>query len=153
MKWKTLLLSAALVTSFGAAAQNGVTFGPFFPDDATEAPSSALADGPTFGPVFPPSELRINGVTLPGVKVQSTELSALVVNLILTDDSASVVADTTVFTEDAEAAVTQWYRDFLNRDPDAGGLAYWTNQLLNGEFYEVRDRFEVGANREIEARN
>ncbi|MFN2499416.1 MAG: carboxypeptidase regulatory-like domain-containing protein, partial [Pyrinomonadaceae bacterium] len=26
--------------------------------------------------------------------------------------------------------VTQHYRDFLNRDPDADGLSYWTNQII-----------------------
>ncbi|HJQ31484.1 MAG TPA: DUF4214 domain-containing protein, partial [Pyrinomonadaceae bacterium] len=27
--------------------------------------------------------------------------------------------------------VTQHYRDFLNRDPDSGGLAFWVNQMTN----------------------
>jgi subtilisin family serine protease len=31
--------------------------------------------------------------------------------------------------DDARVFVTQHYRDFLNREPDAGGLAYWTNQI------------------------
>lgn len=29
----------------------------------------------------------------------------------------------------AEFFVRQQYRDFLNREPDAGGLAYWTNEI------------------------
>jgi cytochrome c peroxidase len=31
--------------------------------------------------------------------------------------------------DDAQTFVTQQYRDFLNREPDAGGLAYWTDQI------------------------
>ena len=31
--------------------------------------------------------------------------------------------------DDAEFFVRQHYSDFLNRAPDAGGLAYWTNQI------------------------
>src|SRR5207244_13253155 len=31
--------------------------------------------------------------------------------------------------DDAQFFVRQHYRDFLNREPDAGGLAYWTNEI------------------------
>jgi hypothetical protein len=31
--------------------------------------------------------------------------------------------------DDAEAFVRQHYHDFLNREPDAGGIAFWTNQI------------------------
>jgi hypothetical protein len=31
--------------------------------------------------------------------------------------------------DDAQFFVRQQYRDFLNREPDAGGLAYWTNRI------------------------
>ncbi|HEX8096505.1 MAG TPA: GDSL-type esterase/lipase family protein, partial [Pyrinomonadaceae bacterium] len=31
--------------------------------------------------------------------------------------------------DDPQLFVTQQYKDFLNRDPDAAGSAYWTNQL------------------------
>ncbi|MGA9996186.1 MAG: DUF4214 domain-containing protein [Pyrinomonadaceae bacterium] len=31
--------------------------------------------------------------------------------------------------DDATTFVTQLYRDFLNREPDADGLAYWTHQI------------------------
>jgi photosystem II stability/assembly factor-like uncharacterized protein len=31
--------------------------------------------------------------------------------------------------DDAQTFVRQQYLDFLNRDPDAGGLAYWTNEI------------------------
>ncbi len=31
--------------------------------------------------------------------------------------------------DDAQFFVRQHYRDFLNREPDAGGLAFWTNEI------------------------
>jgi cytochrome c peroxidase len=31
--------------------------------------------------------------------------------------------------DDSQTFVTQHYRDFLNREPDAGGLNYWTEQI------------------------
>jgi Tol biopolymer transport system component len=31
--------------------------------------------------------------------------------------------------DDAQLFVRQQYRDFLNREPDAGGLAYWTSEI------------------------
>jgi len=33
--------------------------------------------------------------------------------------------------DDATFFVAQHYRDFLNREPDAAGLAFWTNQMTN----------------------
>ena len=40
-------------------------------------------------------------------------------------------APTTNPIDDASTFVTQQYRDFLNRDPDADGLAYWTGQITS----------------------
>ena len=31
--------------------------------------------------------------------------------------------------DDLQFFVTQHYRDFLSREPEAGGLAYWTNEI------------------------
>jgi hypothetical protein len=33
--------------------------------------------------------------------------------------------------DDAQFFVTQHYHDFLNRNPDASGLAFWTNQIIS----------------------
>src|SRR5207247_7330306 len=35
--------------------------------------------------------------------------------------------------DDAQFFVRQHYRDFLNREPDAGGLAYWTDRITQCE--------------------
>src|SRR5205807_3870140 len=32
---------------------------------------------------------------------------------------------------DAQFFVRQHYRDFLNREPDAGGLSFWTNEITS----------------------
>ena len=46
------------------------------------------------------------------------------------DASANFVALTTANASDASSFfVTQHYRDFLNRDPDAPGLAFWINEI------------------------
>ena len=37
---------------------------------------------------------------------------------------ANLIDDATVF-------VRQHYHDFLNREPDSGGLAFWTQQILH----------------------
>jgi hypothetical protein len=47
--------------------------------------------------------------------------------LTITDNDAT--APTTNPADDASFFVRQQYADFLNRAPDAGGLAYWSNQI------------------------
>jgi hypothetical protein len=51
------------------------------------------------------------------------------VPLILTDDDTSANVPNPL--ETAEFFVRQNYHDFLNRPPDAGGLAYWTGQVTS----------------------
>ena len=41
----------------------------------------------------------------------------------------TTTASTLNFIDDAQYFVHQHYRDFLNREPDAGGLAYWTERI------------------------
>ena len=36
-----------------------------------------------------------------------------------------------------EQLVTSWYRRYLNREPDPGGLATWTNALRSGNSSEM----------------
>jgi hypothetical protein len=42
---------------------------------------------------------------------------------------ATAATITTNPIDDAQYFVTQHYRDFLNREPDAGGLTYWADQI------------------------
>jgi len=42
-----------------------------------------------------------------------------------------VAAPTSNTIDDASSFVRQHYRDFLNREPDAAGLAFWTNQITS----------------------
>ncbi|MFL6334170.1 MAG: Ig-like domain repeat protein [Pyrinomonadaceae bacterium] len=48
--------------------------------------------------------------------------------LEITDDAVESAGNPL---DDKEAFVAQHYRDFLNRAPDAPGLAFWTNQMTN----------------------
>ena len=43
----------------------------------------------------------------------------------------SVTLPTTNPIDDAQFFVRQHYRDFLNREPDADGLAFWTNEIMS----------------------
>ena len=42
-----------------------------------------------------------------------------------------VVAPTTNPSDDPSFFVRQHYLDFLNREPDSGGLAFWVNQIVS----------------------
>jgi hypothetical protein len=47
--------------------------------------------------------------------------------VLINDDDTQ--QPTTNIIDDASAFVRQQYHDFLNREPDAGGLGYWTNEI------------------------
>jgi len=47
-------------------------------------------------------------------------------SLTITDDATEPAANPV---DDADVFVRQHYHDFLNREPDAAGLAFWTNQI------------------------
>ncbi|HEX5707490.1 MAG TPA: DUF4394 domain-containing protein [Pyrinomonadaceae bacterium] len=46
--------------------------------------------------------------------------------LVITDDATEPAGNAI---DDSETFVCQHYHDFLNRDPDAAGLAFWTNNI------------------------
>jgi len=46
---------------------------------------------------------------------------------IFGDAEAATISSNPI--DEAQFFVTQHYRDFLNREPDSGGLAYWTDQI------------------------
>ena len=58
-------------------------------------------------------------------------LLAAVLSSLLAPVTASAEEDVLEF-PNPEEFVTQQYRDFLARDPDAGGLEFWSNQLRAG---------------------
>jgi hypothetical protein len=65
--------------------------------------------------------------------------------LEITDDVPETVPNTN---DDSEEFVRQHYHDFLNREPDASGLSFWTNQIeecgANVQCREIR-RINVSA--------
>lgn len=65
----------------------------------------------------------------PGIAVVA--LLAAVLSSLLVPVGASAEEDVLEF-PNPEEFVTQQYRDFLARDPDAGGLQFWSNQLRSG---------------------
>lgn len=56
---------------------------------------------------------------------------AAVLSTVVVPVSAGAEEDVLEF-PNPEEFVTQQYRDFLARDPDAGGLEFWSNQLRSG---------------------
>jgi len=51
------------------------------------------------------------------------------------------------FASGSQAQVTSWYRTCSNREPDSGGLAYWSGRLDKGEHvWAVADAFMKSAN-------
>ncbi|HZE73418.1 MAG TPA: Calx-beta domain-containing protein, partial [Pyrinomonadaceae bacterium] len=69
--------------------------------------------------------------------------------LTINDDAVEAVANPN---DDAQNFVHQHYHDFLNREPDQGGLAYWTSQItqcgsdadcLNGRRRDVSAAYYV----------
>ncbi|MFN2453160.1 MAG: DUF4394 domain-containing protein [Pyrinomonadaceae bacterium] len=64
----------------------------------------------------------------------------------ITDDDAADTAANPI--DSTEFFVTQQYRDFLNREPEAGGFAYWTgqiNQCGTDQTCITRKRIDVSA--------
>jgi uncharacterized protein (TIGR03118 family) len=70
-------------------------------------------------------DLILSNPTGSGVGLGSQNTSAIT---ILDNDA---VAPTTNRIDDAQFFVRQHYLDFLNREPDAGGLAFWTNVITS----------------------
>ena len=58
-----------------------------------------------------------------GVSLGTPNVSTIV---IFSDELSSLESNPI---DDADFFVRQHYRDFLNRDPDAGGLAFWSSQI------------------------
>ena len=48
--------------------------------------------------------------------------------MTIADDASEPAANPI---DDASNFVRQHYHDFLNREPDAGGLAFWTNEITS----------------------
>jgi uncharacterized protein (TIGR03118 family) len=70
-------------------------------------------------------DLAITNVTGAGAGVASPSVAVL---RILDDDVGAPVTNSI---DDAAFFVRQHYLDFLNREPDAGGLAFWTNEITS----------------------
>jgi sugar lactone lactonase YvrE len=72
-----------------------------------------------------PETLTLNLTNLTGGAVFGANASA---TLTITDDASEPATNPA---DDARAFVIQHYHDFLNREPDAAGLDFWTNQITS----------------------
>ena len=70
-----------------------------------------------------PESLSLTLVNPTGGAVLGTQPTA---RLTITDDATEPPTNPI---DSADAFVRQHYHDFLNREPDAGGLAFWSNQI------------------------
>jgi hypothetical protein len=66
------------------------------------------------------------GLTLSNLTGAAFFASPSIATLTITDDPSEPPANPI---NDAQAFVRQHYHDFLNREPDAAGLAFWSNQI------------------------
>jgi photosystem II stability/assembly factor-like uncharacterized protein len=69
-----------------------------------------------------PETLTLNLSNSTGAVLGTTSSATLTINDDVTEPSANPI-------DNAEVFVRQHYHDFLNRDPDAPGLAYWAGQI------------------------
>jgi hypothetical protein len=124
--------NAISIDSKGNAYLTGYTFSPGFPLTSTAFQS-------TQGGQFDGFVARINNPTSFG---QSAAVFSSDATSQLAPDSLPNPID------DAQKFVRQQYLDFLNREPDAGGLSFWTNQITScgadAQCIEVR-RIHVSA--------
>jgi hypothetical protein len=92
-----------------------------------------------------PESLTITVSNPTGGAVLGGATSALSGSLTIFDDASEPSSNPI---DDANNFVRQHYHDFLNREADAGGLAYWTNQILtcedNAQCIEIK-RINVSA--------
>jgi len=72
--------------------------------------------------------MHVRGEAVGTGLVHSEMTSPAVLGTTVSDTTVDVLPSTTA----TEAFVARIYADLLGRDPDPGGLAYWTNLIVNG---------------------
>ena len=128
----------------GSATVNYATFDQSQPDHASQKSDFEIAEGilrfapgessktfrillvnDTFDENNEEINLVLSNPTGAGVGLGSPNVAAV---SILDNDTG---APTTNIIDDAQFFVRQQYLDFLNREPDAAGLAFWTNEITS----------------------
>jgi hypothetical protein len=94
----------------------------FADGDATPKTFDILISQDTY--VEPPELLTVTLSNLTGPAVFGANTTATV---RIDDDDLSAPVSNPI--DDAQNFVRQHYHDFLNREPDASGLAFWTNEI------------------------
>jgi uncharacterized protein (TIGR03118 family) len=128
----------------GSATANYATFDESEPDHASQKSDYEIAEGTvrfapgetsktfrilivndTFDENDETLDLVLSNPTGAGVGLGSPNVAEV---SILDNDTG---APTTNIIDDAQFFVRQQYLDFLNREPDAAGLAFWTNEITS----------------------
>ncbi len=151
MNWKVLgfaLLASTTMISCGISS-----------GDTAQSPVLARAQSysNSFAQIFVFNTMETYGLIDPSSTLAPTLVSQLTSGLITPSMARDRILDTVVRTGSSFVRtnpeygnpnnpgpfVTKLYRDYLGREPDTGGLAFWTSKLRQSEFTapQLRDTF------------
>jgi hypothetical protein len=139
-------LSVDYATSDGSATQTGDYITTLGRLQFSDADTSKSFNVPIIDDVFVEGSETIN-LTLsnPSGAVLGPQSQAVIT---ITDNDITQPTTNPLDNADAQFFVRQHYLDFLNREPDAAGLAFWTNEITscgsNAQCIEVK-RINVSA--------
>ena len=80
---------------------------------------------------------QVPTTTPTGAESLTTPDASEVANLLVPETNSSTTTPSGLTTASNEAFVMQQYLDFLGRDGDADGIAYWANLIANGTIYRA----------------
>jgi len=135
MRRRAVIVVAAVVIGLVAPSASvvvvGAGAGPAArPSAATPAPRASAAT--PSAPVSNARWFRAVTIDLLGARSPEADVTAAVARLTAGTSRATVARELARSQAWTEAVVTELYRDVLGRDPEAGGLAYWSGRLQGG---------------------
>jgi len=124
---------AALVVGLVAPSGSGAGAGPVAAArPTTAAPASRASSATPPAPLSNARWFRAATIDLLGARPPEADVTAVVARLTAGTSRATVARELARSQAWTDAVVTELYRDVLGREPDAGGLAYWSGRIQGG---------------------